>query len=288
MRLKKAGLMVAVLTTTLLFFIALPVQGRQDKVDQTMRVLVLSSELGSEHHSTYGISKWPVISLVATKTTMYRITCEMKLKGGNCFRLSEGNTMGADIEKNQMILRVMNPATGKAQPVKFDITDSEPVAFLSVQIANKMSNSSEYQYTVPGYENYNCSGAAAGRTTISDSLTNPAVSVVSRNKANVNCNAVGAPSRTVNYTVHGATMSLLLPDGRLVVINCDSRPSYNGNSSEQRSCREPLSDEIQVVFDQDNARLLWNASVDGTTMGAESYKIIGILSKSTSQPAGNQ
>jgi hypothetical protein len=196
--------------------------------------------------------------------------------------------MGADIEKNRMIIRIMNPATGKAQPVKLDITDSEPVAFLSVQIANKMSNSSEYQYTVPGYENYNCSGAAVGRTTISDSLTNPAVNVVSRDKANVNCNAVGAPSRTVNYSVHGATMSLLLPDGRLVVINCDSRPSYDGNSSEQRSCREPIGDEIQVVFDQDNARLLWNVSVDGKTMGAESYKIIGILSKSNSQPDGKK
>lgn len=75
----------------------------------------------------------------------------------------------------------------------------------------------------------------------------------------------------------GATLSLLLPDGRIVVVNCDSRPLPG--STQQRSCREPLTDEIQAEFDQDNARLVWNASIDGKTMGVETYKILGILAK---------
>jgi len=84
-------------------------------------------------------------------------------------------------------------------------------------------------------------------------------------------------THTVDYSVSGATLSLLLPDGRIVVVNCDSRPLPG--STQQRSCREPLTDEIQAEFDQDNARLVWNASIDGKTMGVETYKILGILAK---------
>lgn len=79
----------------------------------------------------------------------------------------------------------------------------------------------------------------------------------------------------------GATFSLQLPDGRIAVVNCDSKfaEHFSGRAGNHRDCGVPLIDDIQVEFDGDKAKLKWPASIDGKKLGSETYKILGILDK---------
>ena len=134
---------------------------------------------------------------------------------------------------------------------------------LSVQIVNRQSSTTEYNYTVPGYATSNCSAS------------------VYENSASANCFASGVPATSGNYSVHGATLSLLLPDGRVVVVNCNAKTNWTdwSHPTWYRGCREPITSAIEAEFDGDNAKLEWSVSLDGKKKERETYKIIGILSK---------
>lgn len=82
--------------------------------------------------------------------------------------------------------------------------------------------------------------------------------------------------------VHGATFTLQLPDGRLAIVNCESKFAEHmaGRAGNRRSCRTPVIDAIQVDFKGDNAKLIWPISLDGKKTQSETYKILGILDKS--------
>ncbi|MFZ0332624.1 MAG: hypothetical protein WAN10_19100 [Candidatus Acidiferrales bacterium] len=268
---RKAILLIAVLA------VMLPAFG-QDK--QSVQVLALSSESHFQPLTAWKPARLSVISLVATKATLYRITCERTQRlgawHGDCLPLIEGHIFKAEVDGNNMILSAENTGTGKHVTIKFKIADSQPAQFFSTHIASKESNSSHYEYTVPGYAVSNCGGFASGNATANSTGTTTTANAWGLGTAN--CSTVSADSHTVDYNVSGATLSLLLPDGRMVVVNCDSRPSPDG-SNQQRSCRGPLTDDVQAEFDQDNARLVWSDSMDGSTMGVETYKILGILAK---------
>jgi hypothetical protein len=83
------------------------------------------------------------------------------------------------------------------------------------------------------------------------------------------------------FKVHGATFTLQLPDGRLAIVNCEGKfaEHFAGRAGNQRSCRIPVVDNIQVDFKGDKAKLIWPVSLDGTKMQSETYKILGILDK---------
>ena len=84
-----------------------------------------------------------------------------------------------------------------------------------------------------------------------------------------------------SFKVNGATFTLLLPDGRLAVVNCESKFAEHmaGRVGNRRSCRAPLIDHIQVDFHGDKAKLFWPVSIDGKKTESETYKILGILDK---------
>lgn len=83
------------------------------------------------------------------------------------------------------------------------------------------------------------------------------------------------------FKVHGATFTLLLPDGRLAVVNCESKFAEHmaGRAGNRRSCRMPVVDDIQADFKGDKAKLIWPVSLDGKTLRSETYSILGILEK---------
>jgi hypothetical protein len=84
-----------------------------------------------------------------------------------------------------------------------------------------------------------------------------------------------------SFKVHGATFTLQLPDGRLAIVNCESKFAEHmaGRVGNLRSCRTPLVDSIQADFNGDNAKLIWPVSLDGKKMQSETYKILGILDR---------
>jgi hypothetical protein len=142
---------------------------------------------------------------------------------------------------------------------------------LTVKIINREDNETEYTYVVPGYSS-------------SNATTNLNCSA---NGNNVNCN--GSTTTTgsstagheVSFVVRGATYSLQLPDGRVAVVNCESKFAEHmaGRAGNHRSCRMPIVDDIQADFNGDKAKLSWPVSIDGKKMASETYKILGVLSK---------
>jgi hypothetical protein len=83
------------------------------------------------------------------------------------------------------------------------------------------------------------------------------------------------------FKVQGATFTLQLPDGRLAVVNCESKFAEHlaGRAGNRRSCRMPMVDSIEAEFKSDHAKLVWPVSIDGTKMESETYKILAILDK---------
>ena len=145
---------------------------------------------------------------------------------------------------------------------------------LNVRIIDRQDSETDYSYVVPGYSN-------------------------SQSNASVDCNGVGntvncsgsgstngysTPARMVPYRVSGATLSLLLPDGRVAVVNCASKFAERmaGPQGNHRSCRVPIVAEIEADFHGDKAKLEWPVSLDGKKMQSETYKVLGILDKPTS------
>ncbi len=83
------------------------------------------------------------------------------------------------------------------------------------------------------------------------------------------------------FKVHGATFTLQLPDGRLAIVNCESKFAERmaGPAGNRRSCRMPLVENVEAEFKGDKAKLIWSVSIDGKKMESETYKILGILDK---------
>ena len=145
-----------------------------------------------------------------------------------------------------------------------------------VKIVNRQNNETNYTYQIPGHA-YSQSNATANCYGSSNSA---------------NCHASGNTSTTVtapqDVFMHltGATFTLLLPDGRMAVVNCDSKfqERFAGRSGNKRSCRVPLMDNIQAEFKGDKAKLFWVVSLDGKKMESETYKVLAIVPKDQAQP----
>jgi hypothetical protein len=142
---------------------------------------------------------------------------------------------------------------------------------LSVKIINRQDNETNYTYVVPASlfasstTDVNCNGGDTyancnGSTTVAGAMT---------------------PAREVSFQVQGATFSLLLPDGRIAVVNCKSKfaERFAGPAGNHRSCRTPIVDNIEADFHGDKAKLEWPVSLDGKKKQSETYKVLGILGK---------
>ena len=137
---------------------------------------------------------------------------------------------------------------------------------LDVQIIDRQNSQTAYSYTVlaqfhtSSSANVNCFGELASSCTGSASSSGYATG-----------------PRTTSYDVMGATLSLQLPDGRIAVVNCDSKYRPRGDYINRRSCRIPLVNKIQAEFDGSKAKLKWTVSIDGKKMESETYKILAVL-----------
>ena len=142
---------------------------------------------------------------------------------------------------------------------------------LAVKIIDRQDNDTDYTYVVPAHW-------------FSNSNTNMNCGV---GDTNVNCNGstnttgTSTPAHQVSYHVRGATFTLQLPDGRAVIVNCESKfkERMAGPAGNHRSCRIPLVESVQAEFHGDNAKLIWVVSLDGKKMQSETYKVLAILDK---------
>jgi hypothetical protein len=142
---------------------------------------------------------------------------------------------------------------------------------MTVKIIDRQNNETQYTYVVSGYF------TATANTDVNCLGTDSSVNC----SASTRVNGMNTPAHTVSFDVQGATYSLQLPDGRVVVVNCQSKfkERFAGPAGNRRSCRMPLIDEIQIEFSGDKAKLKWPVSIDGNKLESETYKILGILDK---------
>jgi hypothetical protein len=142
---------------------------------------------------------------------------------------------------------------------------------MAVRIIDRQDHDTQYTYFVPGYStstartNLNCYGT--------DSTVNCSGSTTTT--------GTNTPARAGSFSVQGATFALQLPDGRVAVVNCNSKfaEHFAGPQGNRRSCRMPVVDDIQVEFSGDNAKLKWPVSLDGRKIQSETYKSLGVLDK---------
>lgn len=140
---------------------------------------------------------------------------------------------------------------------------------MDVKVIQRQNNETGYSGYVPGHSNsssntsVNCYGGStnldcSGTTRTTGTYTAP---------------------RTISNSVTGATLSLLLPDGRVAVVNCVSKYRLKMDYVNRRSCRMPLVDDVQAEFKGKNAKLIWTASIDGKKFDSETYKIVAVIDK---------
>lgn len=142
---------------------------------------------------------------------------------------------------------------------------------LSVKVIDRQEHDNTYSYFVPGYSssntnaNANCSGDGSSVNCNGTSTTN----------------TFSRPAQRGNFSVRGATFSLLLPDGRIAVVNCDIKfaEHFAGAAGNHRNCRQPIVDNIRADFHGGSAKLEWPVSLDGKKIESETYKVLGILDK---------
>jgi hypothetical protein len=84
-------------------------------------------------------------------------------------------------------------------------------------------------------------------------------------------------TQTRSYTVTGATLTLQLPDRRLVRVVCESKYALRFDYINRRSCRTPPADEVTAEFNGDEAKLIWSVSLDNRKMQSETYTILNIV-----------
>ena len=154
---------------------------------------------------------------------------------------------------------------------------------LNVQIIGRQDSDTDYSYVVPGHYtasartngslDANCSSLDLGTTT--------STNCIGSTSGTTTTTGTVTPAEEVSFHVHGATLTLQLPDGRAAVVNCRSKfqERFAGPRGNHRDCRVPLVDAIQADFHGDNAKLEWNVSLDGKKMQSETYKIVAVLDK---------
>ena len=139
---------------------------------------------------------------------------------------------------------------------------------VDVKIVNRQNNEPDYSYQIPGH----ATSSSSGNANCYDSGNN-----VNCGGSSQTTTVITAP-QSVYMHLTGATFTLLLPDGRMAVVNCDSKfqERFAGRGN-RRSCRVPLVDDIHAEFKGNNAKLFWPVSLDGKKIDSETYKILAIV-----------
>jgi hypothetical protein len=138
---------------------------------------------------------------------------------------------------------------------------------LDATVLYRQDSDVNYFAVIPGY-----SSAAAENAPACALDPNPA------DCSPTNHNEILSAQGEVTYNVVGTTLSLLLPDGRIALVNCVNKYSPRGNYVNRRSCGMPLSEHVQAEFNGKTAKLKWPVGSDGKNE-SETYKVVAMLDK---------
>jgi hypothetical protein len=149
------------------------------------------------------------------------------------------------------------------------------------KVIDRQFHNRQYTYSVPGHSS---STATAECTPIGD---------------NVSCTGTSQgtyyPPEQGQFSVTGATISLLLPDGKIAVLNCDTGIDKKtlwlgaiaaglsqGKAMPRpgqalRDCHTPVTDDVTVEFKKNEADVTW--TVFGKKKETEAYRLLRLFNK---------
>jgi hypothetical protein len=136
---------------------------------------------------------------------------------------------------------------------------------MAVKIIDRRNSETNYSYVIPGHSDSS-----------SHFYLNCDLGTV-RCSGSASTHEYSTEQSEVSYDVVGATFSLLLTDGRIAVVNCESKFKEKMDYINRRDCRMPLVNDIQVEFKGKDAKLIWPVSIDGKKFESETYKILAVL-----------
>lgn len=137
---------------------------------------------------------------------------------------------------------------------------------LEATVLYRQSSETGYSAVVPGY-------SAAGAVDCAGDVTNEACN------GSVPSAQANSATRELLLNVAGTTVSLLLPDGRVVVLNCADKFSSRSTYSDRRSCAMPLVEHVEADFAGPRAKLRWPVGPDGKKTESGTYKVVALLAK---------
>lgn len=132
---------------------------------------------------------------------------------------------------------------------------------LDATVLYRQNSDTSYAALVPGY-------------------SDPASPDCAADLANAQCYNPAHSSQT-DYNVVGTTLSLLLPDGKIAVVNCVNQYKYSSKGAflPRRSCGMPLVEHVQAEFKGNVAKLEWPVGPDDRRIESEKYKVVAVLDK---------
>lgn len=134
---------------------------------------------------------------------------------------------------------------------------------LEATVLYRQNSDSDYRPLVPGYSDPTTPDCAA-------------------ELGNAECydpSQAQAGSTPVSYNVIGTTLSLLLPDGRVVVLNCQNKYSFGRTYIVRRNCGMPLVEHVEAEFRGTTARLEWPVGPESRKIESEKYTVVAVLDK---------
>lgn len=144
-------------------------------------------------------------------------------------------------------------------------TQSIKAQKLDATVLYRQSSDSAYSVLVPGY-------SAAGAPDCAADV------------ANAECFRPTTPiseASPVSRSVIGTTLSLLLPDGKVAVLNCVNKSKYSSRGAYivLRNCGMPMVEHVEAELKGDMAKLEWPVTADSKKTESEKYKVVAVLDK---------
>jgi hypothetical protein len=91
---------------------------------------------------------------------------------------------------------------------------------------------------------------------------------------------VYVPPHSVQNSLTDILMTLLLPDGRRVLVGCEDHLS-GLTKANRHNCKNPTADELEANFSGDKVKLSWVAVLGGKKKDSETFLIVKVLPSPT-------
>src|SRR5579863_7057220 len=115
---------------------------------------------------------------------------------------------------------------------------------LDATVLYRQTSDSNYFAVIPGYTvTPDEGGTDCSLEPLSDACASPS-----------RANGAIASQNQVAYNLVGTTLSLLLPDGRVALVNCVNKYSPKGNYISRRICQMPLVPQVEAELNGKTAR----------------------------------